>query len=70
MLRVENILEEIERLPLGDKFIILNKTLKSIENNQNKDLEIAANILFEDYSSDTKLTEFTSLDLENFYESK
>lgn len=62
---------EIQKLSLNQKFKVIEATLKSIKEEENtNDLTVAAEALYNDYTTDKNLTAFTSLDLENFYEAK
>jgi hypothetical protein len=66
-----NIIQEIQRLPLDKKYWIIEETIKSIKQDElNYKMEIAVNELYNDYVSDNELTAFSSLDFENFYETK
>jgi hypothetical protein len=66
---VDDILREIEKLPLQDRVLLVKKTLKSLEKAGGaRDLKRAARELLEDYKTDKDLTAFTDLDMENFYE--
>jgi len=66
-----DLIKEIQRLPLSKRVYVVEETLKSIkrEESQNQ-MKLAADELYEDYVNDKELTIFTSLDLENFYETK
>ena len=65
------IISQIKLLPLEQRFFVMEETLKSIKNFDTKqNLEIAAKELYDDYSYDKELTAFTSLDIEDFYETK
>jgi hypothetical protein len=64
------IMEEINRLPLTEKLLVVEKTLKTIKYEKAQELKSAANKLYEYYKSDTELTAFTVLDPETFYEAK
>ncbi len=65
------IIQEIHRLPLAKKFFVVEETIKSIKKEEMQhQIELAVNELYVDYLNDRELTAFTSLDLENFYETK
>lgn len=64
------IISEISRLPLTDKLLVVEKTLKAIKQEKVHNLEAAANALYNDYKSDKELTSFTILDTESFYEAR
>ncbi len=66
-----DLIQEIQRLPLSKKFLVIEETLKSIKKEElNNQMTIAAEALYEDYVKNEELTEFTSLDFEQFYETK
>lgn len=66
-----DLIEEIQKLPVNQKFRVIEATLKFIkEDETNNQLTIAAEELYKDYIEDKELTAFTSLDLEQFYEAK
>lgn len=62
---------EIQRLPLTQKFYVVEETIKSIKKEElNHQMEFAVNELYNDYANDKDLTAFTNLDFEHFYEIK
>ena len=66
-----NLLHSIPHLPLADRFLVVEQTLKSIKKEEFKNkMELAAVRLYSDYANDKELTAFTSLDYENFYETR
>jgi hypothetical protein len=66
-----DLIQEIQRLPLTKKFYMVEETIKSIKKEEMQlQMELAANELYEDYVNDKELTAFTSLDFDNFYETK
>ncbi len=66
-----DLIQEIQRLPLTKRFYVIEETLKSIKKEEmQQQMELAANELYDDYVNDKELTEFTSLDFENFYETR
>jgi hypothetical protein len=65
------IIKEIKRLPLSKRFYIVEETIKSIKNEEvSQQMELAVNELYNDYNTDKELTAFTSIDLEQFYETR
>ena len=71
MMRTSELMREIERLPLSRRILLVEKTLRSIrENDHKRKMTAAADLLDADYRTDSELTSFTSLDLENFYEAR
>ena len=66
-----DLIQEIKRLPLTKRFYVIEETLKSIKKEEmQQQMELAANELYDDYVNDKELTVFTSLDFENFYETR
>jgi hypothetical protein len=65
------LIQEIERLPLTQKFLIMETTLQSIKRQEiARQMEVAAEALYDDYANDKELTAFSILDGEDFYELK
>ena len=64
------IIRELERLPLIDKLFVIERTLKSIRTEKDKNLKVAVDSLMDDYKIDKELTIFTKLDKEPFYEAR
>ncbi len=64
------IIDEINRLPLAEKLLVVEKTLEAIRQEKKLSLKEAANLLYDDYKSDKELTIFTQLDTEPFYEAR
>lgn len=70
-MQTEDLIQEIQRLPLAKRFYVVEETLKSIKKEElEHQMELAVEELYIDYTSDKELTAFTTLDLEHFYESK
>lgn len=67
---ISSIIEEINRLPLTEKLLVVEKTLQGIRQEKKQSLKDAANLLYDDYKSDKELTIFTQLDSQPFYESR
>jgi hypothetical protein len=66
-----DIIDEIKRLPIQKRYLVLEEIIKSIKNEEGyKQMEFAANELQEEYQKNTELTEFVSLDFEDFYETR
>jgi hypothetical protein len=67
----DELIQEIKQLPLQKKFLVVEETIKSIKKDEDANqMFFAANELYEDYKTDKELTAFTSLDLEDFYETR
>ena len=70
-MRTDEIIKEIQQLPLQKRIYVLEEIIRSIRKQSEKNqMEIAAESLYEDYRSDKNLTVFTDIDFENFYETK
>ena len=66
-----DLIREIQRLPLTQRFFVVEETIKSIKKEElSNQMELAAKELYNDYVNDKELTAFTSLDFDNFYETK
>ncbi|HOY14282.1 MAG TPA: hypothetical protein PLY70_14130 [Saprospiraceae bacterium] len=70
-MQTKDLLQEIQRLPLTKRIYVVEETIKSIKKEEmSNQMEMAANELYDDYLKDKELTAFTSIDLDNFYETK
>ncbi|HNC39520.1 MAG TPA: hypothetical protein PK492_09150 [Chitinophagaceae bacterium] len=70
-MQTTDLIHEIQRLPLTKRILVLEEIVKSIKKEEAQNhMEMAAEALYEEYVNDGELTAFTSLDLENFYETK
>ena len=65
------LLKEIKKLPIDKRLRIVEQTLKSIRESENKkQLEEASEALYGDYSTNRELTALAELDFEDFYEAR
>ena len=70
-MKTEEIIKEIQRLPIDQRFYVIERAIKSIRRQDDKkQLEKAADALYSDYKSDEELTAFTKIDFEDFYETR
>lgn len=70
-MKTNDIIKEITRLPINRRIFIVEQTLKYIRVKEGKNnIKKAVNALLNDYSTDKKLTEFTDIDFEEFYEAR
>ena len=70
-MRTNDIIKEIQKLPVSKRIYVVEKTIHSIRTQDDKNImEKAADALYSDYKSDTELTAFTNLDFVDFYETK
>jgi hypothetical protein len=67
---IANIIRELDRLPLTDKLLVIERALKSIRIEKEKSLKTAVDNLYDDYATNRELTVFTKLDKEPFYETR
>ena len=66
-----DILKEIDLLPLNEKLSLIQKAIKDmIRHNYEQQLTVAAEAMENEYKTNTELTAFTSIDLDDFYETK
>lgn len=67
----KELIKEIEKLPLSQRKIVIEQVMKSIrENDRNNTLSNAVAELESEYRTNSELTVFTDIDLDNFYEAK
>ena len=64
------IVEEINKLPIREKLLLVEKTLKAIRKEKENALDNAVHALYDEYVTNTELTSFTKLDAESFYEAR
>ena len=67
----KELIREIQRLPIGKRMLVIERTLQSIrESELKKKMEKAVDALLADYRADKELTAFTDIDFDNFYETR
>jgi hypothetical protein len=68
----KQIVEEMEKLPLGEKLKLMEIMTKRIllEKKGSKGMSEGAKLLLNDYETDPELISFTVLDKEAFYEAR
>jgi hypothetical protein len=65
------ILKEIDHLPLNEKLALLERAIRDIiRHNYEQQLTVAAETMENEYKTNNELTAFTSLDTDDFYETK
>jgi hypothetical protein len=70
-MQTSELIQQIQSLPIVKRFYVIEETLKSIKKEENQQqMEVAVNVLYDEYLKDKELIAFTSLDLELFYETK
>lgn len=70
-MRINEIIKEIQRLPIAKRIYVVEKTIHSIRTQEDKTvMKNAADSLYTDYKADNELTAFANLDFVDFYEAK
>lgn len=70
-MRANDIIKEIQRLPISKRIYVVEKTIHSIRKQEDKNvMKKAAETLYVDYKTDNELTSFSNLDFADFYEAK
>jgi hypothetical protein len=70
-MNTNEILKEINRLPIPKRIYVIEKTIHSIrEHEGTNQMKKAADNLYLDYKNDNELTAFTTIDFEDFYETR
>ena len=65
------LIKEIEQLPIEKRMLVIEKILKKIREKETKSrMSIAVEELHKEYKTNKKLTTFTDIDFDNFYEAK
>ena len=64
------IIREINKLPLTEKLLLVEKTLKAIRQEKENAQENAVHFLHDEYKTNHELIAFTKLDAESFYEAR
>ena len=69
VMRTDEILKEIKRLPVHQRIFIIEKAIASIrEHEEREQMSNAVEELYSDYRNDKELTAFINIDFEDFYE--
>ncbi|MFA5806557.1 MAG: hypothetical protein WC879_18140 [Melioribacteraceae bacterium] len=70
-METKTILEQIGKLPIEDKMLIVERTIKSIREKELKEKMFhAVSELEQVYKTNNELTVFTNIDFENFYDAR
>ncbi len=70
-MRTNDIIREIQRLPISKRIYVVEKTIHSIRTIKDKNvIKKAADVLYSDYKTDKDLTAFTNLNFVDFYKAK
>ncbi len=66
----KEIIQNIKQLTFNERINVIEKALKTLQEPEDIQLKRAAQKLLSDYHTDKNLTAFSSLDFENFYETR
>lgn len=70
-MKTTEIIKEIQRLPIPKRIYVIEKAIRSIRKQEDKNqLKKAADQLYEFYESDEELTTLTDIDFVDFYETR
>ncbi len=70
-METQEIIRAIKKLPVSERLVIIEQTLRSIrEKETQKRIKNAVDLLYNDYKDDQELTAFMVLDCEKFYETR
>ncbi len=70
-MRTDEIIKEIQRLPIQKRILVIEKAINSIRREEEKtEITKAADLLYRDYQTDKVLTAFSNIDFDDFYEAK
>jgi hypothetical protein len=69
MMTTATLLNQIYHLPVSERMLIVERTIRSIRT-ENSDLANAAALMADEYRNNMELTAFTQLDMEDFYETR
>jgi hypothetical protein len=70
-MRTNDLIKEIQRLPIQKRIYVIEKTIHSIRKQEDTNqMKKAVDTLYADYASDKDLTAFTNLDFDDFYETR
>ena len=70
-METKEIIQQIVKLPIEEKLLVIEQTLKSIREREIKEkMSKAVAELQEEYKTNKELTAFTDIDFDNFYESR
>lgn len=64
------IIKEINKLPLTEKLLLVEKALKAIRQEKENAMENAVHSMADEYRTNSELTVFTTIDADSFYEAR
>jgi hypothetical protein len=69
MTATTTLLNQIYRLPVSERMLIVERTVHSIRSEKNN-MASAVALMMDEYQNNKELTAFSQLDMENFYETR
>jgi hypothetical protein len=70
-MKTKELISEIQKLPLMKRIYVIEHSIRLIrKQEEERQMEIAAEALYEDYKDNKELTAFTNLYFESFYEAR
>lgn len=70
-MKTKELIQEIQKLPINKRIYVIERSMKLIRQQEEQlQMNKAADELYDDYSSDQELTAFTNIDFEDFYETR
>lgn len=70
-MNTDELLKEIERLPVHKRMYLVEKTLNTIRKKEDLNkMNLAAETLYSEYTSNKELIAFTDIDFDEFYDAK
>lgn len=70
-MNTDELLKEIERLPVHKRMYLVEKTLNTIRKKEDlNQMNLAAETLYSEYTSNKELIAFTDIDFDEFYDAK
>jgi len=70
-MKTTDLIKEIQKLPVRKRIYVIERTIHLLRKQEEESqMEKAAETLHEEYRKDKELTAFTNLDFESFYEAR
>lgn len=70
-MKTKDLINEIQKLPVKKRIFVVERTMQILRKQEIREqMTTAADTLYEDYKTDSELTQFTNIDFENFYETR
>ena len=70
-MKTKELIKEIQKLPVRERIYVIERSMHLLRKQEEEEMmKKAADELYNDYATDSTLTEFTKLDFEKFYETR